>query len=213
MKKFFYYILIMTGMFSIQGCCEMEDSFCVDQVFTETVNVPLDFTYMVNDNKPFVIAQKITASDVRSALKVKGSNFKVKKVDFISGMIKYGKDPASTAISLYINLGIVASGGGLEVLLLKERQVLPLFDIPATPFNKAITLNEFLNGNGIKEISKIVQNYATTINDGDISFLLRGEGLPVAALTKFSLMFSFKLSVTYEVCRYVPLGEGERLCE
>lgn len=212
MKKIIYSILMMSGVWLMEGCCEMDDTFCVDQVFTESVNVPLDFTYTVNDNKPFVIAQKLTASDVRRALKVQGNDFKVKKVDFISGTIKYGKDPDNKAVSLYVNLGIVASGGGLEVLLLKERQVLPLFDIPATPFNKAISLNEFLNGNGIKEIKKIVENYATTINEGDISFLLRGEGLPVTALTKFSLMFSFRLSVTYEVCRYAPMGEGERAC-
>ncbi|MEP7323527.1 MAG: hypothetical protein ABI761_16505 [Saprospiraceae bacterium] len=215
MKLFFKSFLILLGVLQIQGCCsELDETFCLNQVFTETINVPMSFTYQVNSSKPFIEAKKITAADVKNALKVGGTDFKLKSVELISGAIKFSKDPTNACRTLNVNLGVVASSDGFEYALLRENQVLPLFDIPPIPYiTEGIKLNDYLNGKGVLELKKILKNYATIINDGTISFILRGEGLPSASLVKFNLFFDLKLSVTYEVCRYAPMGKGDRVCE
>jgi hypothetical protein len=203
----------MAWILNLQSCCTMDDTFCTDQVFTETVNVPMKFTYVVNSSKPFIEAKKITATNIKNALKVEGEDFKVTKVELISANIQYSKDATNESRTFYVNVGAAVTGGVIDLVLLKENQVLPLFDVPATIFNKAIKINDYLNGDAIKELKKIVQNYATIINEGDISFILRGEGLPSKSLVKFTLNFELNFSVSYEVCRYAPMGVGERPCE
>jgi len=205
---------------SLSGCCGMTDflntkELCADQIFTETRQVTIKSSYSVDENKIWLIANKITGSDVKKALQIPTQAHTLKSVSVTSAKINYTRASENSSASFYLNLGAIASDGSFDLLLLKQQnQVLPLFDIPEVPLiTKAVNINEYLNGKAISELNKALARYITVADVADISFIMTGEPFPKNSRTKFNLDFTLNVTAVYEICRYVPLGQGERVCE
>lgn len=217
--KYFLFFSSLYLLFS--GCCgELDDLFtesitCRDEVFTETKKVPLKFDYIVNTNKKFIIAQTITSDKIRKALSVPESNFTLKQIEITSGKISYKREADNQALALFTNFAVVGNTFN-QILLFKKDELLPLYDIiDPTGINKDIKLNEFFDSEAIKGLKDILRDYVLLINDDGISVILLGEPSPfsLSPLAHFTLNFSLNITIVYEVCRYVPMGEGERICE
>ncbi|HLG38582.1 MAG TPA: hypothetical protein VI461_02900 [Chitinophagaceae bacterium] len=215
MKFILKSILFTIGAFTLGACCEAEafifggPPLCYE-VFTLTKTIPLSFTYPVSNNKPFIEAKSITSGNIAKALGEEKSDFKIKEVNLVSASIKYTKDPTNISDSLLVNIGIAYTGSIGEFLLFKENKALPL---TPTEFGIPIPVNILLNTIAVRELKKIVKEYGTLVNTGTLFFILRGEGLPKGSLVKFDLSVEFSLSIKYEACRLVPMGDGERECE
>ncbi|MBK8955032.1 MAG: hypothetical protein IPM34_05685 [Saprospiraceae bacterium] len=205
----------------LSGCCGLEEFLageeeaCADQIFTETRKLPFITTYEVNEDKIFLLANKITASQIRSALSLPSDPYTLKSLQVTSAKVNYSRAADNTAAAMFLNLGVISGDGTFDLLLLKERNVLlPLFDIPATPFSNAVKLNEYLNGKAISELNKAMSRYVTSTNlQDDLSFIMTGEPSPKGLKMHFTLEFNLEVTVVYEVCKYAPLGVGERICE
>ncbi len=213
MKRTIFFLPIVV-LFS--SCCNLDfwygDEGCADQIFTETRRVTVNAPYTVNTSKTFLEASNISAATIRKALNIPNESFTVKRIEINSGRIKYDRLEANTAGAINVNIAIV--GKTLNQLLLKETNLLlPLYDIPPVFLSEGININQYLNTKGIGELKKILMSYATLLNDDGISFVLTGDPTPGAATANFKLEMVLDISIVYEVCRYVPLGQGERLCE
>ncbi len=210
------YFILIAQLFFFSGCCfidnvEFEDG-CLDQVFEETKNVPLESVYTLNTNSTFLEANTLTASQIQNALKVEGDDFTIKRIEITSAQIAYRRLAENTSAALFINTAVTGNTFG-QLLLMKENLLLPLVDIPGTGFTDPVNINEFLNGPAIKELKNILLNYATILNDEGISFILSGNPSPAGTKANFDLKFKINLSIVYEVCRYAPIGVGIRACE
>lgn len=212
-----FYILFLAALTGFSGCCGLEIfEECTDQIFTETRYITLKSSYSVDENKIWLVANKISSSDIKKALQIPTEAHTLKSVNVTSAKITYTRANENTSASFYLNLGAIASDGTFDLLLLKERnQVLPLFDIPTLPpFTEGVNINEYLNGKAITELNKALARYITVTDVAtDISFIMTGEPFPKGSRTKFNLDFTLNVTVVYEICRYAPLGVGERVCE
>src|SRR5688500_13469078 len=211
------YIIVFAQLIFLSGCCfldpdELLGDTCTSQVFEETKNVPLESVYTLNTNSSFVEANTLTASQIQSALKVEGSDFEIKRIEITSAQISYKRHPDNSAGALLVNIAVVGNTFS-QLLLMKENLLLPLFDIPGTGFTDPININEYLSGPAIKELKKILLDYATILNDEGISFLLTGNPSPPGTSAHFDLKFNIKLTIVYEICRDAPIGDGIRECE
>lgn len=76
------------------GCCgsflEVEE-FCENQVVVESRISPVEFTYTVNTTEKFLQGHRLTSENLRKALKIEGSNFKVRKIGLTSAFMAYKK--------------------------------------------------------------------------------------------------------------------------
>lgn len=214
MKKiilFFSLSLLSSCCFDIFDPLDTHD-LCADQVFTETRKVSLNAPYNLKTNKVFLEANTLTADKIRKALQVPNYNFVVKRIEINSAKIKYNRLNENTSAALFVNIGVVGNTFN-QLLLAKQNVLLPLVDIPETFISKGLKINEFLNGQAIVELKKILSNYIDFINNDGISFIITGEPSPPLTTAHFSLEFVMDITVVYEVCRFVPLGTGERLCD
>lgn len=206
------YLLFSFLLFSIfSGCCELEefmtgDDSCLDQIFTETRKVSINTKFGLNDNNFFTYANKITSSQIKSALQVPNDGT-VKKVSLNSAVFKYSSYNDNACRSLFANIAVVSSDGQIDFLILKEQNLLLPLIIGQT------AINSYLNSDGVKELDRALQQYAANTADSDLSFILSGDGLPKGALAHWDLTITMEITVVYEVCRYAPLGAGERVCE
>lgn len=202
----------------LSGCCgDIEELLtegitCRDEIFTETKKIGFTFDYIVNTTNSFAEVNTVTANDIRRALKVPDNNFTLKQIEVTSGKIDYSRFEDNQSAAIFLNVAITANTFN-QLLLLKSNQLLPLIDIPATPFNKAVKINEFFNTEGIKGLKDLLRDYVLLLNDDGISFALVGESSPRSTLAHFKLSFTLYVTVVYEVCKYVPLGQGERACD
>ncbi|MBK9271701.1 MAG: hypothetical protein IPM48_08875 [Saprospiraceae bacterium] len=215
MKYFIFSIGAAIAALIFDGCCGTDIEvveFCEDQVFVETRTAPVEFTYTVNKTGKFLEAHKLTAENIRKALKVEGSNFKVKRIELTSAFMSYKKELDNSSAAMFVNIGAVDNGLNL-ILLMKQNQLVPLVDIPATIFTPEVNINKYLNDQGVKEIARLLQVYAEAVNDEGISFALTGEGSPANTHMHFHVKVKMNVAVQYEVCRYVPLGTGLRVCK
>lgn len=208
--------LLLPFVIAISSCCAVEFEFdpdaCVDQVFLETKVVKLENTYTVNTSSQFLEASTISGSSIRNALQIEGDNFEIKSIELTSAQIQYKRNANNTSAALIINTAVTGNTFN-QLLLQKENLFLPLVDIPGTGFTDPVNINEFLNGPAIKELRNILLNYATVLNDEGISFILTGQGSPAGTLAHFDLNYILHLSIVYEICRYAPIGTGQRVCE
>ncbi|MCC6814848.1 MAG: hypothetical protein IT267_00370 [Saprospiraceae bacterium] len=214
MKKYCFYLGIYCGLF-IFSCCGSEysfDEFCADQVFTESRTIPIDFTYKVDRTSKFLEAHKLTADDIKRNLKAEGSNFKVKSLELTSAYISYLREADNSSPALFATIAIADNTLQLVPLLQKD-QLLPLIDVPATLFTPEINISKQLNSKGVSELKKILHQQFDLINNDGVSFLLLAEPSPKGTRAHFQLNFKMYVAITYEICRYVPLGQGERICE
>ncbi|MFZ1706179.1 MAG: hypothetical protein WAT79_17670 [Saprospiraceae bacterium] len=200
------------------GCCgdgvwvpTFEESFCTNQVFKESKVVPFKFTYTVNTDKKFMESNIITAFQIQKALQVEGSNFTINTIDLCSASMSYKRNEGNTSAAVFVNLAIVDKSMN-TVLLMKENQLLPLLDLPETVFSPEVNINKYLNGKGVNELSKILKTYAGSLNNEGLSFDLLGESSPANTTAHFELDVKMVVAIEYEVCRFVPLGFGLRLC-
>lgn len=214
MKKIFLFFMLSI----LSSCCfDTFDPFdtqelCADQVFTETRKVTLNAPYVLKTDKLFLEANTLTADKIRKALQVPAYSFEVKRIEINSAKIKYNRLSENTSAALLVNVGVVGNTFN-QLLLAKQNVFLPLVDIPETFINKGLKINEFLNGQGIEELKKILSNYINFINQDGISFIITGQPSPPLTTAHFSLEFVMDITIVYEVCRFVPLGTGERICE
>jgi hypothetical protein len=205
-------LLLSFLIFSIfSGCCGLEETLsgsdsCLDQIFTETRKVSMNSKFGLNDNNFFTYANKITSSQIKSALQVP-NNGTVKKVSLNSAVFKYSSYNDNACRSLFVNLAVISSDGQINFLILKEQNLL----LPLILGQSAI--NSYLNTEGVKELDRALQRYAANTADSDLSFILSGDGLPKGSLAHWDLTITMEITVVYEVCRYAPLGAGERVCE
>jgi len=210
------HFIIIAQFFFFSGCCFIDpeefENGCLDQLFEETKNVPLESVYTLNTNTTFLEASTLTASQIQNALKVEGSDFTVKRIEITSAQISYRRLPENTSGALFVNMAITGNTFN-QLFLLKENLLVPLYDIPGTGFTEPLNINEFLNGQAIKDLKKILLDYATFLSDDGISFILSGNPSPPLTRANFELKFKINLSIVYEVCRYAPIGEGIRACE
>jgi hypothetical protein len=213
------YLLLLPLIFS--GCCNdmlsiiSEGIECREEVFTETKKIDLKLKYTVSENNKFIIADSISAERIRKALDVPQEKFTVKQIEMTSGNIVYQKHEDNRAAAVLVSFAIVGNTFG-QLLLTGKDIPLPLSDIPAIPFvTDGVKINEFFDKEGIKGIKEILRDYATLANNEGVSFLLLGESQPVALdlLAHFTLYFNMNITIVYEVCKLVPLGTGERVCE
>lgn len=217
MKKIF---LLGFLYFGLSGCCGLEeylggaDEACADQIFTETRKLPFKANYVVDENKIFLLANKFTAADIRKGLGIPNQPHTLKSLQVTSAKVNYSRAGDNTAGAMFLNMAVISSDGSLDLILLKERNaLLPLFDIPATPFTNAVKLNEYLNGKAISELNKALSRYvSSTTQQDDLSFIMTGEPSPGGTRMHFTLDFTLEVTVVYEICRYAPLGVGERIC-
>jgi hypothetical protein len=209
-------VILVAQCVFLTGCCFMDpeefENGCDDQVFEETKQVPLESVYTLNTTSTFLEANTLTASQIQNALKVEGNDFTIKRIEITSAQVAYRRLPDNTSAALFVNTAVVGNTFS-QLLLLKENLLLPLIDIPGTLFTDPLNINEFLNGQAIKDFKKILLDYATIINDEGISFILTGNPSPAGTTANFELKFKINLSIVYEVCRYAPIGEGIRSCE
>lgn len=218
MKNF---ILLGFLYLGFSSCCGLEEYLgsghetCAEQIFTETRKLPFVANYVVDENKTFLIANKFTAADIRRGLSIPDEPHTLLSLQVTSAKVNYSRAADNIAGAMYLNLLIVSGDSTLQLVMLKERNVfLPLYDIPASPFNNAVKLNEYLNDGAIKELNKALSRYVmSTSQQDDLQFIMTGEPYPKIALMHFTLDFTLELTVVYEVCRYAPLGVGERICE
>lgn len=210
------YVILLASLFFFSGCCFIDpeefENGCLDQLFEETKNVPIESVYTLNTNSTFLEANTLTAAQIKDALKVEGDDFTIKRIEITSAQIAYRRLPENTSAALFINTAVTGNTFA-QLLLLKENLLVPLLDIPGTGFTDPLNINEFLNGQAIKDLKKILLDYATIINDDGISFILTGNPSPGGTRANFELKFKINLSIVYEVCRYAPIGEGIRACE
>lgn len=210
------YVILVAPLFLFSGCCFLDpeefDEGCLDQVFEETKNVPIESVYTLNTTADFLEANTITADKIQNALKVDGKDFTVKRIEITSAQIAYRRLGENTSAALFVNTAVTGNTFN-QLLLLKQNLLVPLFDIPGTGFTDPVNINEYLNGNAIKELKKILLNYATIINDDGISFILTGSPSPAGSRANFELKFKLNISIVYEVCRFAPMGTGIRTCE
>lgn len=197
------------------GCCGSDlavGEFCENQVFVESRIAPVEFTYTVNTSQKFFQGHRLTSENLRKALKIEGSNFKVRKMGLTSAFMAYKKEVDNDAAAMFVNIGAVDNSLGL-VLLMKKDQFVPLVDVPSIGFTPEVNINKLLNENGVKEISKLLEVYAEVLNDEGLDFILSGEASPKGQKMHFQVKVKMNISVEYEICRYLPLGAGLRLCE
>jgi hypothetical protein len=215
MKTNYFFFLLL---FIFSSCCNGDfwsfdqSDLCRDEIFTKTEKINLKFDYTVNTNKKFIIANTVTADKIRKALKVpEGQSFTLKSIDITSGHINYGRHPDNTAVALNVNFAIVGNTFN-QLLLLKNDLLLPLIDIPEIPgLSDAVKINEFFDTEGLKGLKDILRDYVVLANNDGISFLLLGEP-KLSLLAHFTLNFNMNVTVVYEVCQFVPIGQGERAC-
>ncbi len=212
-----YHLFLLA--FIISGCCaDMSDimngtsQLCQDEVFTETKKIGFTFEYVVNTTNTFAEVNTVTAENIRKALQVPDDNFTLKKIEITSGKVEYGRFDDNTAPAMFLNIAITGNTFN-QLLLLTSNQLLPLIDIPETPLNQAVKINEFFNTEGIKGLKELLRDYVLLLNDDGINFALVGEVSPKNLTAHFKLNLIMYVSITYEVCHFVPLGEGERVCE
>ncbi len=208
-----YYLLFFSIL--ITACCGSEfsvEEFCEDQVFTESKTVPIDFTYVVNKKEKILEAHKLTGADIQKSIGATGTNFKIKRLELTSASVQYKKGSDNYALGLVTSLAVV-DNTLLLVPLLKKDLYLPMNDLPSTGFTPALNINKELNENGVKELKKLFYQYFDLLNDEGISFVLVGTGSPTGVNVNFELKVKMWVALTYEVCRYVPVGQGERVCK
>ena len=211
------YIIVLAQLTFLSGCCFLEPDellgdTCTSQVFEETKNVPLESVYTLKSSSSFLEANTLTASQIQNALKVPGNDFEVKRIEITSAQITYTRQPDNTAGALFVNTAVTGNTFA-QLLLLKENLLLPLYDIPGTVITDPVNINQYLNGPAIKELKKILLDYATIINDEGISFILSGSPSPAGTTAHFELKFKINLTIVYEICRDAPIGDGIRECE
>jgi|SRR5687768_7260983 len=211
------YIILFAHIVLFSGCCLLEpdelfgDS-CTNQVFEETKNVPLESVYTLNTNSSFAEASTVTASQIQALLKVEGTDFTIKRIEITSAQISYMRHPDNTAGALMVNTAVVGITFS-QLLLLREDLFLPLYDIPSLGFTEPLNINQYLSGQAIIDLKKILLDYATILNDEGMSFILTGHPTPPGATAHFDLKFKLNLTIVYEICRFAPIGDGIRQCE
>jgi len=210
-------IILFAQFIFFSGCCFMEpnelfDDTCTEQVFEETKNVPLESVYSLNTGSTFAEATTLTASQIQNALKVPGDDFTIKRIEITSAQISYMRYPDNTSAALLVNTAVTGNTFS-QLLLLQENLFLPLVDIPGTGFTDPVNINEYLSGPAIKELKKILLDYATFLNDDGISFILTGNPSPPLTTAHFDLKFKLNLTIVYEICRFAPIGDGIRPCD
>ncbi len=214
MKLYNYFSLIFSALIFSTCCGEHfeNEEFCSDQVFLESKTAPIDFTYKVNKKGKILEAHKLTSADIQKALGVHGSNFKVKRIELTSAAIQYKKGEQNNSLGFNVSLAIVDNTAQL-VALMKKDLWLPLNDLPSLGFTPELNINKELNEKGVAELKKILALHFDLLNNDGISFMLLGEGSPVNTDTHFELKVKMWVSLSYEVCRFVPIGQGLRICE
>ncbi len=195
----------------LSGCCGLEDYLggsddgCTDQIFTETRKVPISSPFTINDSKPFGYVNKITAANIRKAMQIP-QDATIKKVAFNSANLKYTSFPDNNCRSLFADLYVVTTDGTFNFVLIQQQNLL-------LPLLAGETLiNSQLNSKGVTELRRAIERYGLNTIDTDLSFTFSGDGLPKNSLAHFSIDIQIEITVVYEVCRYAPLGAGERVC-
>ncbi|MEP7195507.1 MAG: hypothetical protein ABI851_03250 [Saprospiraceae bacterium] len=214
MKTKLYFLLISCG-FIFSTCCgtflEVEE-FCENQVFVESKTVPFEFIYKVNKVGKIIQAHIVTSETIQDGLGLGGSNFTIKRIELTSANIAYLREEDNASAAMFASLAVLDNTNILTALTKKDL-FLPLFDVPASIFSKAININNELNNKGVEELKKILKDNFDLLNNAGITFVLLTEGSPVGTLTHFQLKVKMYLSLTYEICRYAPIGLGERNCD
>lgn len=205
-------ILFLPVSFLFSACCALDfiesgDELCSNQYFIETRNVPIENTYTVNQSGQFTNAANLTAHDIQSALHIDGGDFEIIRIELTSAEIAYNRKDDNTSGAILASLAVTGNTFN-QILLLKQDLILPLYDIPFQS-----TINEYLDEKAVKELKKILLNYATILNDDGISFLLIGKGTPPLTFAHFDLTFRLNLAIVYKVCRFVPMGTGDGYCD
>jgi hypothetical protein len=205
--KIYLSFLILFIAAILSSCCDFYFAdTCELQTTERTVTAPFTFTYEVNTRGSFIEAHQVKAADVLKALKEPVSSGEVKKIEIQGVVIDYVRLPDNIAGTLNINAAVVDNT--TNVILMKEVQALPLYDVPIL-----LNINEFLNKKGVDEIKKILKSYVEVLNNDGFSVLLAGKGFPDGSLTHFTLNMTMTVTVVYEVCEWLPLGLGMELCE
>ncbi|HRG68666.1 MAG: hypothetical protein JNL65_10465 [Saprospiraceae bacterium] len=196
----------------LSGCCGIEeyigggDEGCADQIFTETRKVTIKAPFTINDSKPFGYANKITGSNVKKAMQIP-QDATVKKASLSSAKLNYTAAPDNACRSLFVDVHVVTTDGSFSFLLIDQQNLfLPLLA-------GSTLINQQLNTKGVTELRRAIERYAANTFDTDLTFSITGEGLAKGSLAHFTLDIEMELSIVYEVCRYAPLGVGERVCE
>lgn len=209
MKKLALFSMLFVLM---SGCCGLEeylggsDDACLDQIFTETRKVTIKAPFTINDAKPFGYANRITGANVKKAMQIP-ADATVRKASLNSARLNYTSASDNACRSLFVDIHVVTTDGGFSFLLIDQQNLfLPLLA-------GSTLINNQLNTKGVTELRRAIERYATNTFDTDLSFTMTGEGLPKGALAHFTLDIEMELSIVYEVCRYAPLGAGERVCE
>ena len=74
-------------------------------------------------------------------------------------------------------------------------------------------INSYLNSEGVKEVERAITRYGSNTIDSDLSFIFAADNVPATSLAHFKVTYEINITIVYEVCRYAPLGLGERVCE
>lgn len=209
MKK----LTLFSALFMLlSGCCGIEeyiggdDDGCAKQIFTETRKVSIKAPFTINDNKPFGYANKITGENVKKAMQIP-ADATVKKASLSSAKLNYTAAADNACRSLFVDVHVVTTDGGFNFLLIDQQNLfLPLLA-------GSTLINQQLNSKGVTELRRAIERYAANTFDTDLTFSITGEGLAKGSLAHFTLDIEMELSIVYEVCRYAPLGVGDRLCE
>ena len=205
--KIYQSFLIAVMALALSSCCDFYFAdTCELQTTERTITAPFTFTYEVNTSGSFIEAHQVKAADVLKALKEPVSSGEVKKIEIQGVVIDYVRLSDNQAATLNINAAVVDNT--TNVILMKEVQALPLYDVPFF-----LNINQYLNTKGVDEIKKILKSYVEVLNNDGFSVLLAGKGFPDGTLTHFQLNMTMTVTVVYEVCEWLPLGLGKELCE
>lgn len=209
MKKYIY-LLFITFSF-ITACCELEEILsgqeqCADQIFTETRKVSIHTKFSFKDNNFFNYANKLTSSQIKSALQIP-ENSTVKSVSLNSAKFKYTSFADNKCRTLFANIAVISSSGGIDFLIMKEQNL----DVPLIVGE--YLANKYLNSEGVTELRRTLERYAANTVDTDLSFIITGDPVPKGVFAHFDLEINMEITTVYEVCRSAIIGTGERVCE
>jgi hypothetical protein len=206
------------GVLMISSCCYFDpsnwnDDLCGYAVFEETRLIPLNLEYEVNKTGQFVEPLGLSSSLIRDILEVsfQDSDFKVLRLELISSSLTYSREKDNTSASMDVNAAVM--GASFDTLvLMHDNLTLPLSGLTDTVTTDPLKLNQYLDGKAVKDLINIITEYVTTSKDEQILFVLGGIGMPLGSNTHFKLQLSLQLTMVYEICRYVPIGQGIRPC-
>jgi len=171
------FLLPLALVFS--ACCPLnfDGASCEFQIFEEVINIPLERTYTVSSNGLFNETALITAEELRNAADLDYEGFnedghRVSRIELTSAQITYST--FADNVSSAIHLTSVVSGLNYE-LPMQENLLLPLNDIPEDRVEShPKNLNEFLNGETIKDFVDLLFVFVTSSTNESFSIDIMG---------------------------------------